>query len=80
MASDDMNIANYVISGESNIDLVIDCIKYNVDLSSIVPWGYTQIYGGGSDEHHAYFHSLNGKATSFVYEQVSGTNDLIARF
>lgn len=80
MASDDLSIADYVISGVSNIDLVIDCIKSNIDLSTVIPWGYTQIYGGGSDEHHAYFHSLDGKTTEFVYGKVSGTNNLIARF
>lgn len=82
MTSDDLGIADYVISGLSNIDLVIDSIKNNIDidLSTVVPWGYTQIYGGGSDEHHAYFHSLDGKATEFIYNIVSDTNDLIARF
>ena len=85
MVSNDLGIADYVISGASNINQVIDCIKSNIehshlDLSTVVPWGYTQIYGGGSDEHHAYFHSLDGKATDFIYEKVRDTNDFIARF
>ena len=80
MASDDLSVADYVISGESNIELVIDCIKNSIGFSTIVPWGYTQIYGGGSDEHHAYFHSLDAEATEFVSAIISDTNDLIARF
>ena len=85
MASSDRNVVECTISGKSNISEVVENIKegrfdcLNDKIISLVPWIYTQVYGGGSDEHHAVFYADNKQVTNFVVDQIEA-KDIIARF
>lgn len=77
MASHDLGIAEYTISGNCDIEEIINSIKsdefYNdepLDFS-LVPWAYTQRYGGGSDEHYAVFYSKIGEHVGYMIKQVN---------
>ena len=76
MASSDYRIAETTISGESNLDKVIESIKrnnYHDDVNfdhTLVPWVYTQSYGGGSDEHFAVFYSKKRSSLDFIRSQL----------
>lgn len=77
MASHDLSIADYTVSGDCDIIRIIDCLKgnkyfddedFDVKLAS---WVYTQHYGGGSDEHHAVFYSKYPQNTDELLKQIS---------
>ena len=61
----DYGIAEYTISGNSNLTNVIESIKNHIYYDdnrldyTLSPWVYTQKYGGGADEHYATFYSKN---------------------
>jgi hypothetical protein len=76
MASHDYGIATYTVSGECDLDTIIDELKSSEFYAdedfdcSKAPWVYTQRYGGGSDEHHAVFYCTNKKNLEFIKEQL----------
>ena len=79
MASSDFGIAETTISGNCNLDEVIKSLKqkkiaysgdFNFD-TSLVPWAYTQNYGGGSDEHYAVFYSKKKQYIDYIKRQVN---------
>jgi len=70
MASTDYSIAQYTISANTNLEEVEKVIlKYGYEsfdfmaLNPAIPWTYSQVYGGGSDEHHAIFYAQDAKYT-----------------
>lgn len=77
MASHDLGIAEYTISGNCDIEAVIESIKsdkfYNDEIFdfSIAPWTYTQKYGGGLDEHYAIFYSNSPEYIGHMIRQVN---------
>ena len=72
MASHDLGIACYTVSGECDIYSITANLKSSEYFNdedfdcSHSPWVYTQHYGGGSDEHHAVFYTTQQKHTEFI--------------
>lgn len=72
MASDDLNIAQFVVSHDSNLNEVEKILKENYDYleklkeEPSLSWAYSQVYGGGSDEHHGIFYAKDAKHTDKI--------------
>ncbi|MBL4660383.1 MAG: hypothetical protein JKY19_08505 [Alcanivoracaceae bacterium] len=79
-ASSDYRIAEITISGECDLDMVIDSIKNNRFYDNLkfdpklVNWAYTQSYGGGSDEYYAVFYSKEKESVDFILKQINGSS------
>lgn len=84
MASDECSITDATFSADTDLQVLRNHItnKKYLDLmyfpKFIGTWAYNQVYGGGSDEHHAIFYSKDSAVTQMIWE-LSGDNQ-ISRF
>ncbi|MDH5434476.1 MAG: hypothetical protein OEY19_11075, partial [Gammaproteobacteria bacterium] len=83
-ASEDHSIAEATFSANTNLKKLKSALtksysfEITKDLDDYSEWAYSQIYGGGADEHHAIFRSKDPKITQKLWELV-GKNQ-ISRF
>jgi hypothetical protein len=83
-ASYEHSIADATLSGDTDLSklrkFLSSNLYFDIDnyIDEIGTWAYSQIYGGGADEHHAFFHSRNSEITHQVWYLV-GENQ-ISRF
>ena len=83
-ASYDHSIADATLSGDTDLsklrDYLSDKSYFEIDdqIADIGTWAYSQIYGGGSDEHHAIFYSRNSEITHQLWNVLGDSQ--ISRF
>lgn len=80
MASHDLGIALYTVSGECDFYAIIGGLKSTEFFNeedfdcAYSPWVYTQHYGGGSDEHHAVFYTNNSHCFDYMQNKLKQNN------
>lgn len=83
-ASEDHSIAMATLSASTDLTKLKAILKnsrsFEVtrDFDDCCDWIYSQVYGGGADEHHAIFRSKDSKNTQYIWDLV-GDNQ-ISRF
>jgi hypothetical protein len=83
-ASYNHSIANATLSGDTDLSklrmLVSNKFYFEIDskFDEIGTWAYSQIYGGGADEHHAIFRSRDSVITHQIWQRVG--REQISRF
>ncbi len=83
-ASCDHSIADATLSGDTDLsrlrEYLADKLYFEIDdqVDDIGTWAYSQVYGGGSDEHHAIFYSRNSEITHQLWKVLGDSQ--ISRF
>ena len=85
-SSEDHSIAVATLSGDSDVAKLEHYLSrarngyaaIETDLPAFGLWAYYQVYGGGSDEHHALFRSRSAKVTQQLWQDLGDSQ--ISRF
>ncbi len=74
MASHEWGIADATLSARTDLEglrsVIAERRQFDIIRSAglVAPWAYGQIYGGGSDEHHAIFHARDAAVTQRIWQ------------
>lgn len=83
-ASEDHSIAIATLSANTDVEKLKKTLEKSAsfevtkDLDECCDWVYSQVYGGGADEHHAIFRSKDPEITQYIWDLVG--DEQISRF